>query len=216
VLRDGRVVTAWGTTSGKRYGRLETLAAIWQAGERYAIPGKLTGTAPDQVSRGSRDVAVGAWVAIACLLSAIAVISSGSGTPSRPSASGAPSVSVLWTDDTSAYNTRPAVAGGTVYIGDGGGTVGALNATTGDIRWTYTTAPDPTYDTTDPVDSGPVVTGRTVYVSTQDGRVYALDAATGRLRWAYTTGDAVGSSPAVAGGRLYIGGDDGMVYALGA
>jgi hypothetical protein len=53
VLRDGRVVTASGTSGGKRDARPETLAAIRQAAERYAIPAKLTGTAAKRGSRGS-------------------------------------------------------------------------------------------------------------------------------------------------------------------
>ena len=52
VLRDGRVVTASGTASGKRDARPETLAVIRQAAERYAIPADLTGTA---TKRGSRE-----------------------------------------------------------------------------------------------------------------------------------------------------------------
>lgn len=51
-LRDGRVVTASGTASGKRNARPETLTAIEQAAGRYAIPAELTGTAG---KRGSRE-----------------------------------------------------------------------------------------------------------------------------------------------------------------
>jgi Protein of unknown function (DUF2510) len=53
VLRDGRVVTASGTARGKRDARPETLAAVRQAAERYAIPAELTGTAGKQGSAGS-------------------------------------------------------------------------------------------------------------------------------------------------------------------
>lgn len=53
VLRDGRVVTAWGTARGKRGARPETLTAIEQAAERYAVPAELTGTAAKRGSRGS-------------------------------------------------------------------------------------------------------------------------------------------------------------------
>jgi uncharacterized protein DUF2510/putative regulator of septum formation len=52
VLRDGRVVTASGTANGKRDARPETLTAIRQAAERYAVPAELTGTA---TGRGSRE-----------------------------------------------------------------------------------------------------------------------------------------------------------------
>ena len=53
VLRDGRVVTASGTSRGQRDARPETLAAIRQAAERHAIPAELTGTAAKQGSRES-------------------------------------------------------------------------------------------------------------------------------------------------------------------
>jgi hypothetical protein len=53
VLRDGRVITASGTSAGKRDARPETLAAIRQAAERYAIPAELTGTPAKRGSRGS-------------------------------------------------------------------------------------------------------------------------------------------------------------------
>jgi hypothetical protein len=52
VLRDGRVVTASGTASGKRDARPETLTAIRQTAERYAVPAELTGTA---TKRGSQE-----------------------------------------------------------------------------------------------------------------------------------------------------------------
>jgi hypothetical protein len=58
VLHDGRVVTASGTSSGKRDARPETLTAIRQAAERRAIPAKLTGTA---AKRGSRESPANPW-----------------------------------------------------------------------------------------------------------------------------------------------------------
>jgi outer membrane protein assembly factor BamB len=59
------------------------------------------------------------------------------------------------------------VAGGTVYVGVGSGLY-ALDAATGHVRWTYTTA--------GPV-SAPAVAGGTVYVGSYDGKIYALYAA---------------------------------------
>jgi hypothetical protein len=53
VLCDGRVITASGTSRGKRDARPETLAVIRQAAERYAIPAELTGTVAKRGSRGS-------------------------------------------------------------------------------------------------------------------------------------------------------------------
>jgi len=52
LLRDGRMITASGTARGKRDARPETLTAIRQAAEHYAIPAELTGIA---TKRGSRE-----------------------------------------------------------------------------------------------------------------------------------------------------------------
>jgi putative pyrroloquinoline-quinone binding quinoprotein len=153
-------------------------------------------------------IALAASVALISLLTAIAVIS---GKPGGPTTRGTPAMqatSARWTYTTGSYiDTRPAVAGGTVYAGSDDGTVYALDAATGRLRWTYTAG--------DSV-SDPAVAGGTVYVGSLDFKVYALDAATGGLRWAYTTGSYVLSSPAVAGGTVYIGSFDGRVHALAA
>jgi outer membrane protein assembly factor BamB len=166
-----------------------------------------------------------AGVAVACLVTAITIISGRPGTSSRPRASATPttpatpSASVRWTYDTGGGVIRPAVAGGTVYIASDDGTVTALDAATGRLRWTYTPRSwisselGTGWETY--VVSGPAVAGGTVCIS-GDGTVFALDAATGRLRWTHTTADAVASSPAVAGGTVYIGGQDGAVFALDA
>jgi outer membrane protein assembly factor BamB len=166
---------------------------------------------------------VAAGVAVACLVTAITIIASGPDTSSRPRASAAPAASARWTYDTGAGVIRLAVAGGTVYVGSDDGTLDALGAVTGRLRWTYTTA----YA----AESIPAVAGGTVYLSSDQsddvGTVYALGAATGRLHWSYTPrswfSDVLGtgwetfvlSGPAVAGGTVYISGD-GTVFALDA
>jgi hypothetical protein len=53
VLRDGHVITASGTSWGKRDARPQTLTAIRQAAGRHAIPAPLTGTAMRPESPGS-------------------------------------------------------------------------------------------------------------------------------------------------------------------
>jgi len=60
------------------------------------------------------------------------------------------------------------LAAGTVYVGGHHGTVYALDAATGRLRWAYTAA--------DMVDSSPAVAGGTVYVGSEDDKVYALNA----------------------------------------
>jgi glucose dehydrogenase len=61
------------------------------------------------------------------------------------------------------------VAGGTVYVADIDHTVYALDASTGHVRWTYTTGGQP--------NASPAVAGGTVYIGIEDRKVYALDAA---------------------------------------
>ena len=104
--------------------------------------------------------------------------------------------------------SRPAVVGGTVYVGvDSRSGVLAIDAATGqDIRWTFPTG--------DGVVSGIVVAADTVYFSCIDYKVYAVEAETGKLRWEYRTEGALQSTPAVVGNRLYVGGGDSYVYAL--
>jgi outer membrane protein assembly factor BamB len=124
----------------------------------------------------------------------------------NPSTSGP--VSLRWSYTTGNFVDSPAVAGGTVYIGSDDDKVYALNAATGRLRWSYSTA--------GAVESSPAVAGGTVYIGSFDHKVYALNAATGHLRWSYSTAGAVVSRPAVAAGTVYVGSFDDRVYALNA
>ena len=103
------------------------------------------GPASRAIWRRPGIIAVAAGVA-ACLVTAITIISSRPDTPSRPRSSAAPtapatpSASARWTYDTGGGVIRLAVAGRAVYIGSDDGTVDALDAATGSLRWTYTAA----------------------------------------------------------------------------
>ena len=182
-------------------------------------------------------IAIGAAIAVIGLLTAIIIIAT------RPTL---PASYVRWSYTTgSRVDASPAVAGGTVYVGDHSGKAYALDAATGHPRWSYTiggsvwaspavaggivyVGGDTTVYALDAATghprwsyttrgflSDPAVAGGTVYVGNTSGKVYALDAATGRLRWSYTTGDFV-SGPAVAGGTVYVCSWDRKVYALDA
>jgi len=105
-------------------------------------------------------------------------------------------------------STSPAVTNGTVYVGNEGHKVYALDAETGTEQWTFTTGGR--------VYSSPVVDNGTVYVGSRDDKVYALDAETGTEHWNFTTGGPVSSSPAVNDGTVYVGSHDDRVYALDA
>jgi outer membrane protein assembly factor BamB len=128
--------------------------------------------------------------------------------------------------------SSPAVAHGTVYIGDQCNLTGhflqplcnnppyffALNAASGAVRWTA-------INTSHPILSSPGVANGLVFVGSDDGNLYAFDAA-GSLGcsgtptscsplWSGPTGGAVQSSPAIANGKVYVASGDGKLYAFG-
>jgi outer membrane protein assembly factor BamB len=84
------------------------------------------------------------------------------------------------------------------------GKVRALDAHTGQERWTY--------DGRAPFFAGPAVTAKTVYVADLKGVVHALNLADGKREWTLDlaahektkTNAMVYGSPIVHGGRLYV------------
>lgn len=107
----------------------------------------------------------------------------------------------------------------TVYVGARGpvgefGQVHAIDAATGDERWTFT-------EMTHPVESSPTVAGGTVYVGTGEpvgeGNLYAIDADSGEGIWTYTDIEgSIRSSPTVVDWVVYIGTTDGALHAVDA
>ena len=68
-----------------------------------------------------------------------------------------------------------------IYFGSINQNVYALDASTGDELWSYTTG--------GPVESSPAVVNGVVYVGSQDHNLYALNARTGAKLWSYATKD---------------------------
>lgn len=102
---------------------------------------------------------------------------------------------------------------GTVYVGTNAGTVYALDATTGAIRWSAALG--------SPVTDSPALADGTLYVPTEADGVVALDAAgcgasVCSPRWTGPTVGAVTQQPAVAGGVVFAGTADGTVVAFDA
>ncbi len=110
-----------------------------------------------------------------------------------------------------------------------GGIVYALDAASGDVRWTY--------ETPWPVQSAPAFANGMVYVASDDGTLHALRAANGEQLWTFTTvfsgatlipfdilRSGPAPSPSVHDGRVYFaataweanGETDGTVFALDA
>ena len=78
---------------------------------------------------------------------------------------------------------EPVVAGGLVFIGcEHDGVLVALDASTGEERWRYSTE--------GPIRVAPVTDGDRVFVGSQDGHLYALDLQ-GRLQWKRRGGPSV-------------------------
>jgi polyvinyl alcohol dehydrogenase (cytochrome) len=140
---------------------------------------------------------------------------------SEITAATAPRLGLAWSFTTrDVVTATPAVAGGTVYVGDWSGRVYALALDTGDVRWTFDADVHPT------VYSGQIVSSAAVAPDPGDsdrrlvlvgaGRtMYALDAASGEERWRHDVNPGGGpddpseiqSSPVAVGTRVLFGFD---------
>jgi outer membrane protein assembly factor BamB len=96
----------------------------------------------------------------------------------------------------------------TVYVGSNDRTLYALDATSGDQKWSFSAL--------DGIRSTPAVVDGTVYVGSDDNRLYALDAASGKEQWHFEDEFAVDSSPTVTDGTVYVGNGNEKLYALDA
>jgi outer membrane protein assembly factor BamB len=117
--------------------------------------------------------------------------------------------SIAWqanTPDNGSIGIAPAVANGTVFIGDR--SANAIDASTGKIKWSTPLGEDTEQRST------PAVTDDSVYFSTANmsedtdapgGRLYAVDRTTGTIEWTTTYPKWGVSSPSVAGGTVYVG-----------
>ena len=121
-------------------------------------------------------------------------------------------------------SSQPAAANGMLYFGGRNGLFYALDAVTGQTRWSFdssavvgaavnTLLPNATTDSGQSMPNllrdGPAVADGVVYFGDFYGFLYALDASSGRLLWATEVEphrDAIiTSSPTVYGGRVYVG-----------
>ena len=155
-----------------------------------------------------------------------AVFTGGPGTDATLYALDAESGDRYWEFDTRGRVVHaPAVADDAVYVGTDDRRVHAVDARTGDERWTTTLRRDIRH-------SSPTVFDDTVYVGTAGdspatasdderdqragGALVALDAETGGGCWSFLTADRISTTPAVVGERVYFGDDAGRVHALDA
>lgn len=131
------------------------------------------------------------------------------GVPSFVVAMNAENGRILWRFASGPTESSTLVVGRTLYFGDWGGEVYAVDVRTHRLRWRYATDGE--------IDSSPAYAGGTIYIGTNGGSVYALDSRTGRLRWRFGgVGEYFYATPSVAYGRVFIGNTNGTLYALGA
>lgn len=104
----------------------------------------------------------------------------------------------------------PVMAGGLVFVAGADGVVHALDAASGNVRWTLFTG--------GPVRYPPSIADGRAFVGSSDGWVYAVEAATGRLLWRFRAAPAPRRIPVygallstwpVAGGVLV---ENGVAY----
>lgn len=101
-----------------------------------------------------------------------------------------------------------AVVDGAVFAATRSGLLHALDAATGERRWTTAVGTD--------VRATPAVVDGTVYVGSHDDRVYAVSAADGEVRWRFDAGSPLPAPPAATADTVYVGSDGGTVHALAA
>ena len=130
----------------------------------------------------------------------------------RYSKSKAPHTSQLLWSTTLDKEVRSAVTvqGDKAYVGTFGGSVYALNASTGEQIWKFS-ADDRIWAT-------PTIANGIIYIGSVsvNGTVYALNATTGAQIWKFSTGESMWSSAAVVGNIVYFGSNDNNVYAVDA
>jgi len=117
----------------------------------------------------------------------------------------------VWQTPIDGNGTDPVLAPGgdsVVYVGTTAGTVYALDAATGAVRWSVALGAA--------VSAPPALAEGVLYVPTADQRVVAVDAADGAAQWTAATAGVVGVQPAVAGGVVYTGSRTGTVEAFAA
>ena len=125
-------------------------------------------------------------------------------------------LAVRWFFPTGApVSASPSVVHGTVYVGSWNGTMYALEASSGRMRWMFNIAdPHPEDRSGFPgIQSSATVSHGKVYFGAADANVYALSARNGTVAWKVSLGDPdtavegahVWSSPAVFDGTVYVG-----------
>ena len=103
---------------------------------------------------------------------------------------------------------RPVLADGVVYAGGAGGVLHALDADSGQVRWTFAVAGRIRHAVA--VDAGQV------YVAAESGTVHALGCIDGREHWRYELGGQAAADLVVHAGKVYASGRNARLHAIDA
>jgi outer membrane protein assembly factor BamB len=123
---------------------------------------------------------------------------------------------LLWSTLTDGeIDSSPAYAGRTVFIGNNAGSLYAIDARNGRVRWIGRSFSTLFYGREYFYPTPAVAYGR-VFAPNTDGTVYAFGATSGHLLWARHVGTYVYTAPAVWDQKVYVGTYDGKFVALDA
>jgi polyvinyl alcohol dehydrogenase (cytochrome) len=105
--------------------------------------------------------------------------------------------------------SQPTYGGGAIYVGSADGTVRALDAKTGCLRWTFQASAEVrTAIVISPWSANDTDADPTLYFGDILARAYAVSARTGELRWVKRVDDhrdaTMTGTPTLAGDRLYV------------
>ena len=125
-------------------------------------------------------------------------------------------------DDKGGFENAPALDNdGTLYIGGNDGILYALDAKTGNVRWTFDGVARAGYKTYAIFSSAAIGQDRTIYFGGKNGDLYAIREERGffrtgpAVRWRYRLGPGIQSSPLLgADGIVYIGDERGTFHAV--
>lgn len=101
---------------------------------------------------------------------------------------------------------RPVLADGVVYAGGAGGVLHAVDAATGQARWTFAVEGR--------IRHGVAVDAGQVYLAAEAGTVHALGRGDGKERWRYALGGHAAADLVVHGGKLYASGRNARLHAI--
>ena len=102
------------------------------------------------------------------------------------------------------HRSSPALAGKTLVVGCDNGSVYALNADSGELKWKANAA--------GAVFATPVISEGKVFLGSVDSVFYALDIKTGVVDWQFKTQSPIYQTAAANGERVLVGGSDGHLY----